>query len=69
MTDILKLSGLSEDDVKEGFDNTVKIADTIETYDFRHTTIVPKIHIPEFKCSQILYSFCEQNNYPMIKKF
>lgn len=69
MSEILRLSGLSEDEIKEGFDNTVKISNVIETYDFRHTTIVPKIHIPEFTCSQILYNFCENNKYPMIKKF
>lgn len=69
MKTILMAGGLTEDQIKKAFENTCKIADQIENIDFRHGTIVPKIKIPEFTLSQILYNFCENGKYPMIKKF
>ena len=69
MKTILMAGGLTEDQINKAFENTCKIADQIENIDFRHGTIVPKIKIPEFTLSQILYNFCDNGKYPMIKKF
>lgn len=65
MRETLKLGGLTDEQITQGFENTCKIADKIETFDFRHPTIVPKIVIPPFTLSKILY----KKGYPIIDKF
>ena len=69
MSDILREGGLTDDQIQIGFENSCKIADQIDNIDFRHGTIVPRIHIPDFSCSRVLETFCKDNKYPMIKKF
>ena len=65
MADLLKLSGLSDEDIKRAFANTCNIADSISLYDFRHSTIVPCIKIPSFQLNKTIYD----TNYPAIVKF
>ncbi len=68
MVDILTLNGqgISESDAREAIDNTSIIGEQIQEYDFRHGTIVPKIHIPEFTLTKELYG---DSKYPITNKF
>ena len=65
MRETLKLGELTDEQITQGFENTCKVADKIETFDFRHLTIVPKIVIPPFTLNKILY----KKGYPVIDKF
>lgn len=67
MVEILTRSGISESDVKTGLENSGKVAELIEDYDFRHEIIVPKRSIPEFVLSRKLYAF--GNKYPHIRMY
>ena len=58
-------NGLTEEEIKTGFANTVLVGDMIEKFDFRHSTIVPCIKIPEYSLSHSLY----KKGYEMIDKF
>ncbi len=66
--DNLKLSGLDDADIDLAIENTSKIADSIEDFDFRHSTIVPAIVLPEhFELRHILKDYYEK--YPLIKHY
>lgn len=65
MKDILKESGLSTEQAEQGFMNTVAVANMCENFDFRHSTIVPRITIPDFKLARSLP--CEK--FPFIQKY
>ena len=65
MRTILRAGGIGDADITEAFQNTCNIANCVEVFDFRHSTIVPKITIPEFTLSYTLNT----ENYPLIKKF
>ena len=39
--------GMSQEDIRVGLENTCKIAEMVEDYDFRHHLIIPKIKIPQ----------------------
>lgn len=67
MRGFLLQDGLSEEEIKEGFANTCLVADKCENYDFRHSTIVPRINLPAFSPSKKLYLL--GSGYPAIKKF
>lgn len=67
MKDILLKQGLSEEEIKEGLDNTVKISNQIVDYDFRHSTIVPALHLPKFELKHLLKDVYDK--YPMIKQY
>ena len=67
MKDILLKQGLSEEEIKEGLDNTVKISNQIVDYDFRHSTIVPALHLPKFELKHLLKDAYDK--YPMIKQY
>lgn len=67
MIEILTRSGLSENDVKIGLENSGKVAELVEDYDFRHDIIVPKRTLPEFVLLRKLYAF--GNKYPHIKTY
>lgn len=54
MREILKVGGLTDDEISVAFENTIKVSDSIEEFDFRHATIVPSIKIPNFKIKGIL---------------
>ena len=56
--DILLLSGLSEEDIKNAIDNTEKFTQNVEKFDFRHQTIVPKIKIPQFELNYSMVETC-----------
>lgn len=64
---ILKEGGTSEEDIEAALNNTIKIGEQIEEYDFRHSTIVPRIEIPTFQLSHILQKYYD--SYPAIKQF
>lgn len=65
MIDVLKL-GISEEEAIQAIQNTEVIGTSISEFDFRHSTIVPAIKIPEFSLQHTLYS---NGKYPMIDKF
>ena len=65
MREILQASGLTNDEIERGFQNTVELTAAMEDYDFRHGTIVPRIKIPDFQLSKILYAY---DGYPAIRK-
>ena len=69
MVELLKLGGLSDDTIEEAFQNTCKIADLAQNYDFRHSTIVPRIKVPPFKLEYTMYLNGDTETYPLIKKF
>ena len=48
MVGILMDGGLTKDQCVVGMQNTERIGNLCENFDFRHSTIVPKTHIPEF---------------------
>lgn len=64
--DILMTTGLSVDDIQKGIDNTRKIYNMIEEFDFRHSTIVPTIRIPKFELKHLLGEY--YNTCPFIKE-
>mgnify|MGYP003307200178 CR=1 FL=1 len=55
MHDLLSLSGLTEEQINNCFNNTINIINKIENFDFRHSTIVPEIKVPDFTLSKELY--------------
>lgn len=68
MKDILMAGGLSAEEVEEGFHNTEVVSDKMEEFDFRHSTIVPAIKIPEFTLAHSIYP-TDGQNYPYIKMY
>ena len=67
MKEILMRGGLTEAEVQTAFDNTVKIAEAVTDYDFRHSTIVPGIKLPDFKVNNFLQGW--YNKYPILQMF
>lgn len=65
--DLLRLSGLSDEEIKEALENTLKIQERVQDYDFRHSTIVPALHLPKFELKHTLSQYYEQ--YPYIKHY
>lgn len=65
MIDILTL-GITKEEALEAINNTSIIGEKIQEYDFRHGTIVPKIHIPNFTLTKELYG---NSKYPVTNKF
>lgn len=68
MVDILTLNGqgITKDEALEAISNTTVIGAKFTEYDFRHGTIVPKIHIPDFTLTKELYG---DSKYPITNKF
>lgn len=68
MIDILTLNGqgITKDEALEAINNTAIIGQKFQEYDFRHGTIVPKIHIPDFTLTKELYG---DSKYPITNKF
>lgn len=69
MKEVLRYSDLSEEDIEAAISNTELLTKDIQDFDFRHSTIVPKIKIPPFTFSNILLGYCTGGSYPFIKKF
>ena len=67
IVEILKKTGISEEDIYTGFENTMYIYDQVETYDFRHSTIVPHAKIPDFKLVGLFEE--HRSRYPCIDEF
>ena len=63
MTELLQKSGLTDNDIQEAFENSVKIGSLIENFDFRHSVIIPCRKLPEFKLSHSLLPFYDKYSY------
>ena len=63
MTELLQKSGLTDNDIQEAFENSVKIGSLIENFDFRHSVIIPSRKLPEFKLSHSLSPFYDKYSY------
>lgn len=55
--------------LQEMFDNTNKINEQIEEYNFEHATIIPDAHIPEFDELKLSDYDVEWDKYPTIKYY
>jgi DNA polymerase III subunit alpha len=64
MIDILKL-GISEEDAGKAIQNTEIVGNLIEEFDFRHSTIVPEVKLPEFELERTFY----HKGYEYIDKY
>lgn len=64
MVDILKL-GIPEEEAKQAIKNTELVGNLIEDFDFRHSTIVPKVKLPEFELERTFY----RKGYEYIDKY
>lgn len=64
MIDILKL-GISEEEAKQAIKNTELVGNLIEEFDFRHSTIVPEVKLPEFELERTFY----HKGYEYIDKY
>ena len=64
MIDILKL-GISEEEAKQAIKNTELVGNLIEEFDFRHSTIVPEVKLPEFELERTFY----HEGYEYIDKY
>lgn len=69
MKEVLRYSDLSEEDIEAAISNTELLTKDMRDFDFRHSTIVPKIKIPPFTFSNTLLGYCADGSYPFIKKF
>lgn len=58
---------LTEEEIDELFQTTLNIMDSIEDYDLKHETIVPKIEIPDFKLKHIFKDYYDKYEY--IRKY
>ena len=67
MTSILMEGGLTKEQVEIGINNTFEFSKNVEIYDFRHSTIVPEIKIPEYHFSYLIYPAV--GHYEYIKKY
>ena len=65
--DLMASNGLSETDIRKGLENTLKIQERVQDYDFRHSTIVPALHLPQFKLRHLLAPYYDK--YPLIKHY
>ena len=63
MTEILLRAGLTEEQIKTGFQNTMSIYNAIEDFDFRLSTIVPHAKIPEFKLKGLFDPYLSKYTY------
>lgn len=59
--------GMTEEEVRVGLENTKLLADKVEEFDFRHSTIIPQIKIPEFFVGGLFEPWYDK--FPFIKKF
>lgn len=64
MVDILKL-GISEEEARQAIKNTEIVGNLIEEFDFRHSTIVPEVKLPEFDLEKTFY----HKGYEYIDKY
>lgn len=64
MIDILKL-GIPEEDARQAIQNTEIVGNLIEEFDFRHSTIVPEVKLPEFELERTFY----HKGYEYIDKY
>ena len=64
---LMALNGLSEADIRKGLENTLKIQERVQDYDFRHSTIVPALHLPQFELKHLLAPYYDK--YPLIKHY
>ena len=67
INDLLALSGLSQLQIDTAYQNTEKIRDLVQDYDFRHSTIVPALHLPQFELKHLLAPYYDK--YPFIKHY
>ncbi len=64
MVNVLKL-GISEEEARQAIKNTEIVGNAIKEFDFRHSTIVPEIKLPEFHLEKTLY----HKGYEYIDKY
>lgn len=67
MSEILGRGGLTQEQIGIGFANTVKIAEQIQTYEYRCSTIVPRSKIPQFKIGHTFDPY--YSTHPTLKQF
>ncbi len=65
--ELLVKSDLSHDEINTALENTNKIRDLAQDYDFRHSTIVPALHLPAFELKHLLAPYYDK--YPFIKHY
>lgn len=65
---LLREGGLTDEQIDTAFENTCKIGERIEQIDFRHSTFVPQIKLPEFKVGHLFKKFYT-DEYPGLKYF
>ena len=65
MTSVLLAGELTTEEIEAGLRNTVLFTQGVQTFDFRHTTIVPRIKLPEFSLNKSLY----RDGYKAIEYF
>ncbi len=64
---LLTASELSFEEINTALENTNKIRDLVQDYDFRHSTIVPALHLPAFELKHLLAQYYDK--YPLIKHY
>ena len=65
--EILRLGGLSDEQIAQGLKNTLDVQNRVQDYDFRHSTIVPALHLPPFELKHLLADYYDK--YPLIKHY
>lgn len=66
MREILTSNGITEEEAATAISNTAVFTEAIQEFDFRHTTIVPKIKLPDFTLARTFYGHPE---YPAINTY
>lgn len=64
---LLKAAGTSDEDIDTALSNTLLIQSKVQDYDFRHSTIVPAVKLPEFQVQHLLKEYYDE--YPLIKHY
>lgn len=62
-----RMSYLDETDVLTGFENTVKIANSVEIYDLKHEVVIPERKLPKFELLDLFRP--HYSHYPHIRYF
>ena len=65
--EVLRAGGLSDEQIAKGLQNTLDIQKRVQDYDFRHSTIVPALHLPAFELKHTLAQYYDK--YPLIKHY
>lgn len=67
IANLLQQSGLSEDTIKNCLDNTISFTKDVEQFDFRQSTKVPELILPDFELAHSLRNWYD--SCPLIKEF